>query len=75
MNVLPLALGAFSTNCYLVWQDGVEALLVDCAGEADAVLSQADTAARAGYELRAAHSEPGLEPGDEQARITQVAGD
>jgi NADP-dependent 3-hydroxy acid dehydrogenase YdfG len=43
--------------------------------KADAVLSQADSAARAGYELRAARSEPGLEPGHEQAQITQVAGD
>jgi NADP-dependent 3-hydroxy acid dehydrogenase YdfG len=43
--------------------------------KADAVLSQADSHARAGYELRAASSEPGLEPGPEQAQITQVAGD
>jgi NADP-dependent 3-hydroxy acid dehydrogenase YdfG len=42
---------------------------------ADAVLSQVDTAARAGYELRAAHSEPGLEAAPEPPRISQVAGD
>jgi NADP-dependent 3-hydroxy acid dehydrogenase YdfG len=42
---------------------------------ADAVLSKVDTSARAGYELRAAHSEPSLEGPPEQARITSVAGD
>jgi NADP-dependent 3-hydroxy acid dehydrogenase YdfG len=42
---------------------------------ADAVLSKVDTAARAGYELRAAHSEPSLDAASEQPRITQVAGD
>jgi NADP-dependent 3-hydroxy acid dehydrogenase YdfG len=36
---------------------------------ADAVLSQADSRARAGYELRAASSEPGLPPSSEPARI------
>jgi NADP-dependent 3-hydroxy acid dehydrogenase YdfG len=42
---------------------------------ADAVLSKVDTAARAGYELRAAQSEPSLDAPEEQPRITQVAGD
>lgn len=40
---------------------------------ADAVLSQADTYARAGYELRAAESEPGLPPSPEPARIEPAA--
>jgi hypothetical protein len=30
--------------------------------KADKVLAEADQSARAGYEQRAAHSEPGLEP-------------
>jgi len=38
--------------------------------KADRVLAEADAGARAGYELRAAHSEPGLEPGDEQRKLT-----
>jgi NADP-dependent 3-hydroxy acid dehydrogenase YdfG len=43
--------------------------------KADAVLSQVDANVRAGYELRAAHSEPGLPAPPEQAQITPVAGD
>jgi NADP-dependent 3-hydroxy acid dehydrogenase YdfG len=38
--------------------------------KADKVLAQADPNARKGYELRAAHSEPGLEEGDEQKQLT-----
>src|SRR5271166_4685934 len=38
--------------------------------KADAVLWQVDTAARSGYELRAARSEPGLEAAPEQAQLT-----
>jgi len=41
---------------------------------ADAVLSHVDTSARADYELRASHSEPGLDAAPEQARITERAG-
>ena len=37
---------------------------------ADRVLAGADANARRGYELRASHSEPGLEPGEEQAKLT-----
>jgi len=37
---------------------------------ADRVLAGADTNARRGYELRASHSDPGLEPGEEQAQLT-----
>jgi NAD(P)-dependent dehydrogenase (short-subunit alcohol dehydrogenase family) len=40
---------------------------------ADDVLSHVDTGARAGYELRAAHSEPGLPPAAEQAQIPERA--
>ena len=41
---------------------------------ADAVLSQVDSAARAGYELRAARSEPALAAAPEQPQIARVAG-
>jgi NAD(P)-dependent dehydrogenase (short-subunit alcohol dehydrogenase family) len=44
---------------------------VSRATNADAVLSQIDTSARADYELRAARSEPGLEAPPEQARISE----
>jgi NADP-dependent 3-hydroxy acid dehydrogenase YdfG len=42
---------------------------------ADAVLSQVDSAARAGYELRAAGSEPALTAAPEQPQITSGAGE
>jgi len=42
---------------------------------ADAVLSQADTVARTGYELRAASSEQILEAAAEQPQITRTAGE
>jgi NADP-dependent 3-hydroxy acid dehydrogenase YdfG len=47
-------------------QDGLSRL-----ARADAVLSQADSAARAGYELRAARSEPALEAAPERPRISR----
>ena len=43
--------------------------------KADRVLAGADHDARRGYELRAAHSEPALEPAPERQRITQSAGE
>jgi NADP-dependent 3-hydroxy acid dehydrogenase YdfG len=43
--------------------------------KADRVLAGADHDARRGYELRAARSEPGLEPAPERPRITQSSGD
>jgi NADP-dependent 3-hydroxy acid dehydrogenase YdfG len=48
-------------------QDGLSRVL-----RADAVLSHVDTAARAGYEIRAAHSEPALEAAGEQPRLVQM---
>jgi NADP-dependent 3-hydroxy acid dehydrogenase YdfG len=42
---------------------------------ADRVLAGADSDVRRGYELRAARSEPGLEPAAERPRITQAAGE
>jgi NAD(P)-dependent dehydrogenase (short-subunit alcohol dehydrogenase family) len=38
--------------------------------KADRVLYEADPNARRGYELRASHSEPGLEPADDQKQLT-----
>jgi NADP-dependent 3-hydroxy acid dehydrogenase YdfG len=43
--------------------------------KADRVLAGADAGIRRDYELRASHSEPGLEPAPERARITQSAGE
>jgi NADP-dependent 3-hydroxy acid dehydrogenase YdfG len=43
--------------------------------KADRVLAGADANVRREYELRAARSEPGLEPARERQRITQAAGD
>jgi len=51
-------------------QDGLSRV-----ARADAVLAQANSAARAGYELRAAHSEPALEPASERPQIPQTVGD
>jgi NADP-dependent 3-hydroxy acid dehydrogenase YdfG len=42
--------------------------------KADKVLDQRDDGARRAYELRAARSEPGLEPADEQKELTETAG-
>ena len=42
--------------------------------KADRVLFEADPNARRGYELRAAQSEPGLEPADEHKQLTAVGG-
>jgi NADP-dependent 3-hydroxy acid dehydrogenase YdfG len=39
--------------------------------KADRVLAGADADARRGYELRASHSEPGLEPGDERKLLAE----
>jgi NADP-dependent 3-hydroxy acid dehydrogenase YdfG len=51
-------------------QDGLSRV-----SKADAVLSQVDTAARAGYELRASRSEPSLPAAPEQPQITAAAGE
>jgi len=51
------------------FQDGLSRVT-----NADAVLSQADSAARAGYELRAARSEPALAAAPEQPQIPRAAG-
>ena len=51
-------------------QDGLSRL-----SKADAVLSQVDAAARAGYELRASRSEPSLPAAPEQPQITATTGE
>jgi NADP-dependent 3-hydroxy acid dehydrogenase YdfG len=43
--------------------------------KADRVLAGADASVRRGYELRASHSEPGLEPASEPARLTGGSND
>jgi NAD(P)-dependent dehydrogenase (short-subunit alcohol dehydrogenase family) len=43
--------------------------------KADRVLADADTGLRQGYEVRAARSEPGLEPAEEPARLTPASGE
>jgi short-subunit dehydrogenase len=43
--------------------------------KADRVLATADSDLRRGYDLRAARSEPGLEPGEEQARLARASSD
>jgi NADP-dependent 3-hydroxy acid dehydrogenase YdfG len=43
--------------------------------KADRVLSAADAGVRREYEMRAARSEPGLEPAPEQPRIAETVGD
>ncbi|MGO9489187.1 MAG: SDR family oxidoreductase [Solirubrobacteraceae bacterium] len=54
----------------LAAQDGLSRL-----SRSDAVLSQVDTGARAGYEMRAARSQPELAPASEQAQIAETAGE
>jgi NADP-dependent 3-hydroxy acid dehydrogenase YdfG len=51
-------------------QDGLSRI-----SRADAVLAQADPAARSGYELRAARSEPALDAAAEQAQLAQTTGE
>jgi short-subunit dehydrogenase len=43
--------------------------------KADRVLAGADADLRRGYDLRASRSEPGLESGEEQARLTPASGE
>jgi short-subunit dehydrogenase len=43
--------------------------------KADRVLADADAGLRRGYDLRAARSEPALEAGEEQARLTPTSGE
>ncbi len=66
---VPKSIGPINKVIGVLPRAGREA--VGRALKADKVLDTADPAARRGYELRAAHSEPGLEPGDEQKQLTE----
>ncbi len=65
---VPKSIGPINKVLGVLPRGGREA--VARALKADKVLAEADPNARRGYELRAAHSEPGLEPGDEQRQLT-----
>lgn len=65
---VPKSLGPVNKVIGLLPRNGREAFAR--ALKADKVLAQADPAARRAYELRAARSEPGLEPGDEAKQLT-----
>jgi NADP-dependent 3-hydroxy acid dehydrogenase YdfG len=64
---VPRSIGPISTVMNLLPRGGREA--VGRALKVDKVLAGADPAARRGYELRAAHSDPGLEPGEESKQL------
>ena len=64
---VPKSIGPISKVMNLLPRSGREAVVR--ALKADQVL-QVDPAARRAYELRAAQSEPGLEPGDSQKQLT-----
>jgi NADP-dependent 3-hydroxy acid dehydrogenase YdfG len=65
---VPKSIGPINKVMGVLPRGGREA--VARALKADKVLAQADPNARKGYELRASHSEPGLEEGDEQKQLT-----
>ena len=70
---VPRSIGPLSQVMSALPRRGREA--VGRALRTDKVLAGADPNARRGYELRAAHSEPGLEPGDEVKQLPGRAGD
>lgn len=65
---VPKSIGPINQVLGLLPRGGREAFAR--ALKADRVLAQADPGARRAYELRAARSEPGLEPGDEARQLT-----
>ncbi len=65
---MPKSIGPINQFMGLLPRSGREA--VARALKADKVLASADPDARRAYELRAAQSEPGLEPADEQQQLT-----
>jgi NADP-dependent 3-hydroxy acid dehydrogenase YdfG len=65
---VPKSAGRITTASYLLPRRGREAIAR--ALKADRVLTDIDAGARRRYELRAAHSEPGLEPADEPRQLT-----
>jgi NADP-dependent 3-hydroxy acid dehydrogenase YdfG len=69
---VPKSVQPISTVMSLLPRRGREA--VARALKADKVLDQRDDAARAAYELRAAHSEPKLDAPEERKELTETAG-
>ena len=69
---VPRSVAAITTVMNLVPRGGREA--IGRALKADKVLDQRDDTARRAYELRASHSEPGLEPGEETKALTETTG-
>src|SRR5688572_25152521 len=65
---VPKSIGPINKVMGLLPRSGREA--VARALKADKVLAEADPNARRQYELRAAHSDPGLEPAEEQKQLT-----
>jgi NADP-dependent 3-hydroxy acid dehydrogenase YdfG len=65
---VPRSIGPINKVMGILPRSGREA--VARALKADKVLAEADPNARKQYELRAAHSDPGLEPADEQKQLT-----
>jgi NADP-dependent 3-hydroxy acid dehydrogenase YdfG len=70
---VPRSIGPISQVMNLMPRGGREA--IGRALKVDKVLAGADQAARRGYELRAAHSDPGLEPGHEAKQLPGGDGD
>jgi NADP-dependent 3-hydroxy acid dehydrogenase YdfG len=69
---VPRSVGPVSQVMSALPRRGREAL--SRAMKADRVLDQFDEGARRAYELRASHSEPGLESGNEAKQLTETAG-
>jgi NADP-dependent 3-hydroxy acid dehydrogenase YdfG len=69
---VPRSVGAITAVMGVMPRSGRE--LVGRALKADKVLDQRDDATRRAYELRAAQSEPGLEPGDQAKQLTETSG-
>ena len=65
---VPKSIGPINKVMGVLPRSGREAIAR--ALKADRVLAEADPNARKGYELRASHSEPGLEEGEEQKQLT-----
>ena len=65
---VPKSIGPINKVMGVLPRGGREA--VARALKADKVLAEADPNARKGYELRASHSEPGLEEGEQQKQLT-----
>jgi hypothetical protein len=69
---VPRSVGRITHATLLLPRRGREA--VARALKADRVLTQVDAGARRAYEVRAAQSEPGLEPADAPKQLTETAG-